>query len=212
MEYTPQNLSIQRSPGYIVPAFQEGRRRAFVLLERTCRAHTKLPYLYVIGGSLGPNGPCPCAHGRAADVWKGRCNSKPVAIKSLRTRFPQSDAEENAVNGSRKVDQEMRMLKQVRSPIPLLSQTQKMDEHATEVLLRSGHLEMAFPPEAPPVSGVDDTSFTLTMVSEWMKHGTILQFVKQDMAANRLRLVCTSGRRESALTHSTHSCMMSRLA
>ena len=50
------------------------------------------------------------------------------------------------------------------------------------------------------------------MVSEWMEHGTILQFVKKNVATNRLKLVCISEYRDPALTRSTYSYMTLRLA
>ena len=53
--------------------------------------------------------------------------------------------------------------------------------------------------------------FALAMVSEWMEHGTILQFVKENVATNRLKLVCILGCLELALIRSTRSCMGSRL-
>ena len=59
-----------------------------------------------------------CAFGGAADVWKGRHNGKPVAIKSLRICWPQGKVED-AGEGGKKVDREMQRLKQVRLLIPL---------------------------------------------------------------------------------------------
>ena len=91
------------------------------------------------------------ALGGAADVWKGRYESKLVAIKSLRIRWSQTEAEDDAGKGIKKVDREMQRLKQVRLLIPLLSQTRGIDERATEILPRSSHLEATFPPKPPPV-------------------------------------------------------------
>ena len=57
------------------------------------------------------------ALGGAADVWKGRYNGNLVAIKSLRIRWSQGEMNDDAVNGSRRVDPKMRKLKQVRLPL-----------------------------------------------------------------------------------------------
>ena len=48
-------------------------------------------------------------------------------------------------------------------------------------------------PNLLPFLGVNETLFRLAMVSEWMEHGTVLQFVKRNVATNRLKLVCVSG-------------------
>jgi hypothetical protein len=40
--------------------------------------------------------------------------------------------------------------------------------------------------------GVKDTPYDLALISEWMEHGTILQFIKNNPETNRLQLVCTS--------------------
>ena len=89
------------------------QRKLFVLLKRMCRAHTKLPSSYVIEEGIETEGSHARAFGGAADVWKGRYNGEPVAIKSLRICLPQDDVEDDA--GDKKVDREMWRLKQVRS-------------------------------------------------------------------------------------------------
>ena len=53
------------------------------------------------------------------------------------------------------------------------------------------------------------TLFPLTMVSDWMEHGTILQFVKRNKATNRLKLVCILGYLEHTLIYPMYSYMMS---
>ena len=169
------------------------RRKAFVLLKRMCRAHAKLPSSYVIEGGLEREGSHACALGGAADVWKGRYCGKLVAIKSLRICCPQGNGEGNAGNGIRNVDQGVRRLKQVRSLIPLLSQPGRLTStrqkfcHEAVIWKRLSH------PNLLPFLGVNETLFTLAMISEWMEHGTILQFVKQHKTTNRLKLVSISG-------------------
>jgi len=127
------------------------QRKAFVLLKRMCRVYARLPSSYVIEGGIECEGSLACAAGGAADVWKGRYNGKLVAIKSLRICWPQGEAENYAGKSNLRVDRGVRKLKQVRLLIPLLSQTQKVDEHGIEILSRSSHLEAAFPPKPPPV-------------------------------------------------------------
>ena len=51
-------------------------------------------------------------------------------------------------------------------------------------------------PNLLPFLGVNQKLFPLAMISEWMEHGTILQFVKRNPAANRLKLVSTPCSRE----------------
>jgi serine/threonine protein kinase len=46
-------------------------------------------------------------------------------------------------------------------------------------------------PNLIPFLGVKDTPYGLALISEWMEHGTILQFVKDNPETNRLKLVCT---------------------
>lgn len=127
------------------------QRKAFVLLKRMCRAHTKLPSSYVIGGGIECEGSRACALGGAADVWKGRYDGKPVAIKSLRICWPQPETEDDTGKGGKKVGREMRRLMQVRLLIPPLSKARKVNGYATEILSRSCHLEAPFSPEPPPV-------------------------------------------------------------
>ena len=79
-----------------------------------CQAHAKLPSSYVIGEGIEAEGSRPRAFGGAADVWKGRHNGKPVAIKSLRIYWPQGNVENEAREDDNNVDWELRRLKQVR--------------------------------------------------------------------------------------------------
>lgn len=96
------------------------RRKSFVLLKRMCRAHAKLPSSYMIEDGIETEGSHPCAFGGAADVWKGRYDGRLVAIKSLRIYWPQREVEHGTGKGDKKVDQEIRRLKQVRLFMPLL--------------------------------------------------------------------------------------------
>ena len=41
-----------------------------------------------------------------------------------------------------------------------------------------------------PFLGINEALFNLALVSEWMEHGTILDFVKSTPETNRLKLVC----------------------
>jgi hypothetical protein len=47
-------------------------------------------------------------------------------------------------------------------------------------------------PNILPLLGVTMTENQFLMVSEWMPNGKINEFVKADVAADRLKLVCTS--------------------
>ena len=98
------------------------QRKTFVLLKRMCRAHARLPSSYVIEDGIIAEGSRACALGGAADVWKGRYNGKLVAIKSLRICWQQGEVESDTGTGDKKVDREMRRLKQVRCIAPWLSQ------------------------------------------------------------------------------------------
>ena len=60
------------------------------------------------------------AFGGAANVWKGRYDGKFVAIKSLRICWSQGEMGDDVVKGGKKVDLEMRRLKQVRFPLTLV--------------------------------------------------------------------------------------------
>jgi len=177
-----------------------------------CRAHAKLPSSYVIEGGIEREGSHACALGGAADVWKGRYYGKLVAIKSLRICRPQGETENGVGNGDKKVDKDMRRVMQVRLLILLLSETRSWTTvrqkfcHEAVIWKRLSH------PNLLPFLGVNKTLFRLAMVSAWMEHGTILQFVKRNVATNRLKLVCDSGCGQPALTRSTHSSTMSRPA
>jgi hypothetical protein len=43
-----------------------------------------------------------------------------------------------------------------------------------------------------PLLGVTMDGDRFVMVSEWMEHGSITEFVKADVTSNRLKLVCLS--------------------
>lgn len=92
---------------------KKDQRKAFVLLKRLCRAHAKLPSSYVIEEGIETEGSHAHAFGGAADVWKGRYDGKLVAIKSLRICWPQGEMNGDVVIGGRRIDPEMRRLKQV---------------------------------------------------------------------------------------------------
>ena len=109
------------------------QRKSFVLLKRMCRAHAKLPSSYVIEEGIKTEGLHPRAFGGAADVWKGRNNGKPVAIKSLRICWLQGNAGD-AGEDDKKVDRNMWKLKQVRLFIPPLFYIRKMDKRTIEIL------------------------------------------------------------------------------
>jgi len=85
-----------------------------------CRAYARLPSSYVIEDGIEPEGSRACAFGGAADVWKGRYDGKLVAIKSLRICWHQGEVESDTEMGNKKVDWEMRRLKQVRWILPWL--------------------------------------------------------------------------------------------
>ena len=74
----------------------------------------------MIEDGIEAEGSHPCAFGGAADVWKGRYDGRLVAIKSLRICWPQREVEHSTGKGDKKVDQEIRRLKQVRLLLPLL--------------------------------------------------------------------------------------------
>ena len=97
------------------------RRKTFVLLKRMSRAHAKLPSSYVIEDGIKAEEPRACALGGAADVWKGHYDGKLVAIKSLRICWSQGEVDNDTGNGDKRVDREMRRLKQVRWAVSLLS-------------------------------------------------------------------------------------------
>ena len=97
------------------------QRKSFVLLKSMSRAHARLPSSYVIEDGIEAEGSRACALGGAADVWKGRYDGKLVAIKSLRICWQQGDVEDDTGKGDKKVDREMRRLKQVWWIVPLSS-------------------------------------------------------------------------------------------
>ena len=47
-------------------------------------------------------------------------------------------------------------------------------------------------PNVLPLLGVMTAENRFAMVSEWMENGSITEFVKMDVAADRLKLVCLS--------------------
>lgn len=99
------------------------QRKSFILLKRMCRAHAKLPSSYVIKDGIKVDGTRARAFGGAADVWKGRYDGKLVAIKSLRICWPQGMMEDDTGESDKKVDREMRRLKEVRLFTPPSSQS-----------------------------------------------------------------------------------------
>lgn len=99
---------------------KKDQRKAFVLLKRLCRAHAKLPSSYVIKEGIKPEGTRAYAFGGAADVWKGRHDGNLVAIKSLRICWSQGETDDDVVKGNKRMDPEMRRLKQVRFSLTYL--------------------------------------------------------------------------------------------
>jgi len=127
----------------------------------------------MIKSGLRRIGERPCGKGATADVWRGVYKGSKVAIKALRVNSTDPD------------------LEKVRPPVPSFL------EKTRRVLMRAGQkfccevvLWKQFKhPNLLPLVGVEKSPSTMTMISEWMEHGTIADFVIACPGTNRLKLV-----------------------
>jgi serine/threonine protein kinase len=146
-----------------------------VILRKMCREYKRLPPLCAITDELRWVGARPSGRGRTADVWRGMYQGSEVAIKVLRV-----NSELDLAN-----------LERVRPSVVVLYTKPR------HVLIRAGQrfccevvLWHQFKhPNLLRLLGAEKTPETLIMVSEWMEHGTIKDFITAHPDTNRLKLV-----------------------
>jgi hypothetical protein len=111
--------------------------------------------------------------GWVSDVWKGQYQDREVAVKVL--RYTQTS--------------DLEKIRKVGCP-RLVTCISRLTMSCTEVL--QGGCGMEVPPssECAAAIGCDDDETRLVMVSEWMVNGNINEFVKANVGADRLELVC----------------------
>ena len=145
-----------------------------MVLRKMCFEHGRLPLLYTTTDELKWTGEHPCGRGGNADVWCGTYRGSKVAIKVLRIN-----------------SRELSSLEKVRSLVSVLF------DNTVHVLIRVGQkfccevvLWKQFKhPNLLGLIGAKKTPSTMMMISEWMEHGTIMDFVIACPGTNRLKLV-----------------------
>ena len=158
------------------------RERFFVVLRKMCREHKSLPSSYIITGELKKIGEAPSGGGGYANVWYGMYRGSNVAIKVLHVSI---------------VD--LASVEKVRFSIDFSSfynmETFHVLTTAGQAFCREVVLWKQFRhPNVLPLTGASRSLNTFTMVSEWMEHGTIMDFITACPRTNRLKLVSTHPR------------------
>ena len=148
-----------------------------MILRKMCREYKRLPPLCAITDELRWIGARPSGRGGTADVWRGMYPGSKVAIKVLRV-----NSELDLAN-----------LERVRPFVVLYTKPR-------HVLIRAGQrfccevvLWHQFKhPNLLRLLGAEKTPENLIMVSAWMEHGTIKDFITVHPDTNRLKLVSIS--------------------
>jgi hypothetical protein len=113
--------------------------------------------------------------GGFADVYRGECNGRPVAIKVV--RFYASD--------------DAGLFLSVGTPFRT-SRKNQLIPSLPEVLSRSCRMEAPTTPKYSAVARRDvgcDGRFRFALVSEWMGNGNIIEFTQEHVEVNRAQLV-----------------------
>jgi len=139
-----------------------------------CLEHGRLPSSYTITGELRQIGKHPCGRGGNADVWRGAYQGSKVAIKALRVS-----------------SRELGSLEKVQPLVSVLfNNTVHVLMSAGQKFCREVVLWKQFKhPNLLQLVGAKQTPSTMVMISEWMEHGTIMDFVIACPGTNRLKLV-----------------------
>jgi len=145
-----------------------------MVLKKMCLEHGRLPRSYTTADEVRWIGEHPCGRGGNADVWCGAYRGCKVAIKVLRVS-----------------SRDFSSLERVRSLVSVL-----FDNNA-HVLMTVGQkfcrevvLWKQFKhPNLLQLMKAKKSPSTMVMISEWMEHGTIMNFVIACPETNRLKLV-----------------------
>jgi len=142
-----------------------------MVLRKMCREHKLLPTSYTIASGLKRVGELPSVGGGNADVWRGVYHSSKVAIKVLRVHSGL-----DLINVERVRPSPFFTLRRVL--------TRAKQSFCREVVLWKQFRH----PNLLPLMGATKSSHTFMMISEWMEHGTIMEFITACPDTNRLRL------------------------
>ena len=147
------------------------RERFFVALRKMCCKHKLLPSSYAITSELEWTEDIPLKSGGSADVWRGRYRGSMVAIKVLRVdKENLASLERVRLSQSAKIS---RVLTRARQSFYREVVSWKQFKHPNLLLLEAAI----------------KTWRGLTMISEWMESGTIMDFIVAHPETNRLKLV-----------------------
>ena len=144
------------------------------MLRKMCLEHKQLPPSYAITDELKWIGDYPYGGGGNADVWRGVYRGSRVAIKVLRVNS-------RNLTRSEKVQRSVSVL--------FNKNTAYVDESGIGILSRSGPMETVQTRNLLWLVGAKFSPPSLVMISEWMEHGTIVDFVVACPETNRLKLV-----------------------
>ena len=129
-----------------------------------------LPSSYLISGGLKTRHDKPLVLGMYADIWKGKCDSRTVAIKIFRSsRSRDSVAIRKVLHTS-----------QNKSLVLTTSFKRIFEQAVTRKQL--SHVNIV------PFLGISNTS-PPCMISEWMIHGQLVEYLSLNPDADRLLLV-----------------------
>ena len=141
------------------------------MLRKMCCKYKVLPSSYAITNELERIEEFPSSGGGSADVFCGWYRGSKVAIKRIRHDSNRASVERVRLYASlfRNADVLMRVRQRFCHEVVLWKQFKH--------------------PNLLPLLGATKALYTLIMVSEWMEHGTIMEFVTLFPETNRLKLV-----------------------
>ena len=139
------------------------------MLQKMCCEHKLLPTSYTITNEPKKVGELPSGGGGNADLWYGMYQGTEVAIKVLRVHSGL-----DLVNVER-----------VRPSTFLCHALMRANQtFCREVVLWKQFRH----PNLLPLMGATKASHAFMMISEWMEHGTIMEFITVCPETNRLKL------------------------
>ena len=145
-------------------------REAFsTALRRMCCKHKSLPSSYAITNELERIEEFPYRRGGSADVFCGWYRGSKVAIKRIRRGSNHANVERACLSVHLRFEMALTRVRQ---------------RFCHEVVLWKQFRH----PNLLPLLGATKYSDTLTMVSEWMENGTIMDFIVAHPGTNRLKL------------------------
>ena len=141
------------------------------MLRKMCCRHKLLPASYAITDELKRTEELPFRGSCNADVWRGLYQDTKVAIKVLRVHSGLDLVTVERVRPS-------------TFSVPLSCADESEQNFCREVVLWKQFRH----PNLLPLMGATKSSRAFMMISEWMEHGTIMEFITVCPETNRLKL------------------------